>query len=162
MEVTFSGLESWLGAAVFLIVSHLEVSSITQSQLVTQMLMVHVRYSLSSPVYDYCVLSPSWQVNSLLGRLSGHAKILNGIPARISIQWWFLPEPPFTTMVASDLAALVLAQHLSFGSWCSAAGERPPSSPFIHLSIHCKEMGKRWLYFSGLQNHCRRWLQPWN
>ena len=19
-----------------------------------------------------------------------------------------------------------------------------------------------WLYFSGLQNHCRRWLQPWN
>ena len=28
MEVTFSGLESWLGAAVFLIVSHLEVSSI--------------------------------------------------------------------------------------------------------------------------------------
>lgn len=59
MEVTFSGLESWLGAAVFLIVSHLEVSSITQSQLVTQMLMVHVRYSLSSPVYDYCVLSPS-------------------------------------------------------------------------------------------------------
>ena len=19
-----------------------------------------------------------------------------------------------------------------------------------------------WLYFSGLQNHCRWWLQPWN
>ena len=33
-------------------------------------------------------------------------------------------------------------------------------------SLHGKEMGKHGnserLYFGGLQNHCRWWLQPWN
>ena len=33
-------------------------------------------------------------------------------------------------------------------------------------SLHGKQMGKQWkherLYFFGLQNHCRWWLQPWN
>ena len=32
--------------------------------------------------------------------------------------------------------------------------------------LHGKEMGKKWkqwqILFSGLQNHCRQWLQPWN
>ena len=33
-------------------------------------------------------------------------------------------------------------------------------------SLHGKEVGKKGssgrFYFPGLQNHCRRWLQPWN
>ena len=100
------------------------------------MLMVQVWYCLSSPVYDYYVLSPLQQVTSLLGRLSGHAKILDEIPTWVSIWWWCLPEPTFTMMVASDLSPLVLAQHLSFGSWCSTVGERPPSSSFIYIPVH--------------------------
>lgn len=95
-----------------------------------RMLMVQVWYCLSSPVYDYYVLSPLQQVSSLLGRLSGHAKILDEIPTWISI------EPAFTVMVASDLSPLVLAQHLSFGSRCSTVGERPPSSSFIYIPVH--------------------------
>ena len=26
----------------------------------------------------------------------------------------------------------------------------------------CQTDNSGWLYFSGLQNHCRWWLQPWN
>ena len=60
MEVTFSGLESWLGAVVSFSLCHLwRYPASTRSRLVMQMSMVHVRNSLSSPVCDDCVLSPS-------------------------------------------------------------------------------------------------------
>ena len=36
----------------------------------------------------------------------------------------------------------------------------------IMPSLHGKQMGKQWkqwqTLFSGLQNHCGQWLQPWN
>lgn len=88
MGVMFSGLESWLGAAVSFSSCHIwRYPASTRSRLVTQTLMAHVRYCLSSPVCDCCVPSPSEQVNSLQGRLSGHAKILSEIPTRIRIRW---------------------------------------------------------------------------
>ena len=35
------------------------------------------------------------------------------------------------------------------------------SCPIISWQIDGKQW-KQWLYFLGLQNHCRWWLQPWN
>ena len=37
------------------------------------------------------------------------------------------------------------------------------SGPIASWEIEGGDSGNSgWLYFSGLQNHCRWWLQPWN
>ena len=36
------------------------------------------------------------------------------------------------------------------------------ASPNISWQIDGETVETGWLYFGGLQNHCRRWLQPWN
>ena len=38
--------------------------------------------------------------------------------------------------------------------------ERCEVIPHCSFDLHFSNNG--WLYFSGLQNHCRWWLQPWN
>ena len=36
------------------------------------------------------------------------------------------------------------------------------SSPITSWQIDGDSGNSGWLYFGGLQNHCRWWLQPWN
>ena len=36
------------------------------------------------------------------------------------------------------------------------------SGPITSWQIDGESGNSGWLYFSGLQNHCRWWLQPWN
>ena len=36
------------------------------------------------------------------------------------------------------------------------------SGPIISWQIDGETMETKRLYFGGLQNHCRWWLQPWN
>ena len=36
------------------------------------------------------------------------------------------------------------------------------SGPITSWQIDGETVETAWLYFSGLQNHCRWWLQPWN
>ena len=36
------------------------------------------------------------------------------------------------------------------------------SSPITSWQIDGETGNSGWLYFSGLQNHCRLWMQPWN
>jgi len=76
------------------------------------------------------------------------------------------PPPVWTCLME-----LKLLKWLKFLQICSK-----PSDMFIYLFLACgilrshHFMGNRWgnsgnsvrLYFSGLQNHYRWWLQPWN
>ena len=36
------------------------------------------------------------------------------------------------------------------------------SSPITSWQTDGETVETGWLYFGGLQNHCRWWLQPWN
>ena len=36
------------------------------------------------------------------------------------------------------------------------------SGPITSWQIDGETVDSGWLYFGGLQNHCRWWLQPWN
>ena len=36
------------------------------------------------------------------------------------------------------------------------------SGPITWRQIDGETLETGWLYFSGLENHCRWWLQPWN
>ena len=36
------------------------------------------------------------------------------------------------------------------------------SSPITSWEVDGETVETGWLYFWGLQNHCRLWLQPWN
>lgn len=120
-------LSRWCG--IFPRVSHLVVPTSACPYLVMLALVAHVNCCLISPVCNDCILSPLWIINSLLGRpFKGLQRPSLNILPRISIQWWFLPDPVLTRVVANDFPTPVLSQQLSFGSWPSTVGKRAPSS----------------------------------
>lgn len=130
----YSWPEHWMGVSCHIWRYPMSICS----RLTMLILVAHLKCCLTSPMYNYCVLSPLQQTNSLLGRtFKVMQRYASKVPPRISIQWWFLPDPAFTMMVANEFPTPVLTQNLSFGSWRSTVSKRPPPPYlFVHLSIH--------------------------
>ena len=74
---------------------------------------------------------------------------------------------PFHPLSSPSPPALNLSQHQGLFKWVSSLHQVAKVLEFqLQHHIMANRWGNSgnsgWLYFFGLQNHCRWWLQPWN
>ena len=113
------------------------------------------------PVYLTCIQSTSWEMldwekNKLESRLSGEISITSDMQM----------TPPLWQKVKRTKKPLDEGES---GEWKSWLKDQHSENEDHGIRSH-HFMGNRWgnsgnsvrLYFSGLPNHCRWWLQPWN
>ena len=110
------------------------------------------------PAYLTYMQSTSWE---MLG-WKKH-KLQSRLPGEISITSDMQMTPPYGGKWRGTKKPLDEGESGEWKSWLKA--QHSENEDHAIQSHHF--MGNRWgnsvrLYFSGLQNHCRWWLQPWN
>ena len=113
------------------------------------------------PDYLTYMQSTSWET---LGWMKH--RLESRLPEEISITSDMQMTPPFGRKWRGTKEPLDESERREWKSWLKA--QHSENEDHGIRSHHF--MGNRWgnsgnsvrLYFSGLQNHCRWWLQPWN
>ena len=121
----------------------------------------YVKAVYCHPAYLNYMQSTSWE---MLG-WKKH-KLQSRLPEEISITSDMQMTPPLWQKVKRNSKALDESESGEWKSWLKA--QHSENEDHGIRSHHL--MANRWgnsgnsvrLYFSGLQNHCRWWLQPWN
>ena len=97
-----------------------------------------------------------WRKHKLESRLPGEISITSDMQMTPSL-WrkWRGTKKPFDESERGEWKSWLKAQH--------SANEDHGIWSHHFMSNRWGNRGNSgWLYFSGLQNHCRWWLQPWN
>ena len=110
------------------------------------------------PVYLTYIQSTSWEKlgwrkHKLESRLPGEISITSDMQMTLPYgRKWRGTKKPLDESERGEWKSWLKAQYL----------ENEDHGIWSHDFMGSRWGNSGWLYFSGLQNHCRWWLQPWN
>jgi len=132
-----------------------------EKQIASKLGKEYVKAVYCHPAYLTSMQSISWET---LGWMKH--KLESSLPGETPITSDMQMTPPIWQKVMKRLLPLDKSERGEWKRWLKAQH----SENWDHGIQSYHLMGNRWgnswnsvrLYFSGLQNHCRWWLQPWN